>query len=539
MSTTRSAFVSLVRRRLTVRLRLFVLLGIALAMLVGFGRQLLGGITEMNASVQGLCATELPVVQAIAEVRAEFLRARLVERTLMFQNIESDEAKAMLAERAGSLAKVAATWQRAAVAFGGDAVAVEFPARFAEWRKVSDEVMAILQENTPSARRDAIDLSMTLSRDNAAKVDHVLDAGSAIVSRQADARAAAEASRAKALEDGFQIQLYVGGSVLLLLGLLVVHSVVRPLRRAVRALEECASGQGDLSQTLPNASGEIGALSAAFNRFVHGLRTMVGSIRETACRVQASSTEMATVGRDLQQNAAGLDQRLCEAEANSQAVLTKARSAAGCTRELAASIHGIAENASRMSEVAGTVDQGTKSAFDLIDRMGRESAQVQRVVEVIGGVARQTNLLALNASVEAARAGDAGAGFAVVAERVKSLAIETSKATEEIDGRIGGFVDMVASAVRAIDAIRSSTSMLRTASDGIAASVEEQSAVTHGFAESSAEIERASQSINTDMVSARAGADAAQASAAAANHAASTLLDSSAQLSQLVGNFRL
>lgn len=527
------------RSRFTVRLRLISLLLFAGAMLAGLGYELLLGLGQINASVQSLAQRHVPAVNLVGQVRASFLRSYLAERTLLFQSMSTDAAKELVAEHKAGTAAAEATWEKFQEVAPPSAKGLGFRAKWDEWSKVSNEVLGILADDTPAARRDAVDLSMSVSKESASAVEQVLDAAVAACSEGALSEASGAATFASEQQALFYAHLGYGLGALLLLGLVVVQSVVGPLRRTLRALQECADGQGNLTQRLPLASGETGALAVAFNRFVDGLRTMVERMRVTATRVHGASESVAQIGDALTERAEEMDQRLGGASAESQKVQGVTGAAAGSTRELSASIQEIAESAQRFTGTANDVGHLAAETFGIVDEMGRDSGHIQRVVEMIGSIARQTNLLALNASVEAARAGDAGAGFAVVAERVKSLSIETSKATSEIGQRIDAFVGRVQKSVTAIGRIKDAALGLQATTNAIAASVEEQSAVTQEFAGSFQTIQSSTSRIGEELSGMQIVANESKQGATSARSASVELLESSNELTRLVGNFRL
>ncbi|MBL8755784.1 MAG: methyl-accepting chemotaxis protein, partial [Planctomycetes bacterium] len=509
------------RARFTVRLRLLALVAFASLLLGWLGHRLLGGIEQMGASVAHLAERDLPAVDGIGRVRAQFLRAYLIERSLLFQSMGSETAKELVREHGAAIALAEESWSKFVAAVPADAAQNGFAKAFAEWCKVSKEVLGILGDDTPAARRDAIDLSMGLSKENAAAVEQALDEATKACQSSAVAASAAAIADASALRESFVEQLTLGTILLVVLGLVVVHSVVRPLGRVVRALQQCADGNGDLTQRLPVASGEVGALAKAFNRFVEGLHAMVGSLRQTAGRVADAAKAVAEVGDGVTGSAGAVEQGVAKASTASDRVAQTTARAADSTRELSTSITAIAESAQRLMVTAQEVRQRAETTYQVVDEMGRDSSHVQRIVGMIESIARQTNLLALNASVEAARAGEAGAGFAVVAERVKSLSIETAKATAEIGERIESFVGRVADTQKAIGEIKEATTHLETSTAGIASSVEEQSAVTHDFADSFTVIRDAGESIATEMQAMQGSARSASTGAAAARQSSS------------------
>ncbi|MBZ0150503.1 MAG: methyl-accepting chemotaxis protein [Planctomycetes bacterium] len=533
-----SAVFSWFRRHLTVRLRLVSLLLLAGAMLVGIGYRLLGGIEQMADSVRTLAKRDLVAVELLGDVRAGFLRAYRAERSLLFQSLATDSAKETLAEQDQAIGAVDDAWQRFAALNPELAAAAAFAKPWQEWVGVTKEVRGILADDTPAARRDAIDLSMSLSKEVAARVETALDLVSKHCGEQSTAASTAAIAAAAAQKETFSSQTLIVLSVLLGLGLLIVQSVVSPLRRTVRALRSCAEGDGDLSRRLPAASGEIGDLACAFNRFVDGLRQMVEAMRASAQDVHGTAEKMAAVGADLTDNARIVEGRLVSAGSASEAVLQITNTAAESTEGLAGSIQSIEANVIKLSEVVRGVGARATATCEGVEEMGRASAHLQRIVDMIDAVARQTNLLALNASVEAARAGEAGAGFAVVAERVKSLSIESSKATAEIRQRIEEFTGRVATATGAMAEIKGATGELEINTLSISSAIEQQSALTRQFAESFKTMRDKGALIAAELDSLKKGVEETATSASSAKDASCGLVATSTQLSTLVGRFR-
>ena len=149
--------------------------------------------------------------------------------------------------------------------------------------------------------------------------------------------------------------------------------------------------------------------------------------------------------------------------------------------ELAASVGEISRQAADALKISmQAVDQANETNT-IVSGLAVAAQKIGDVVKLINNIAEQTNLLALNATIEAARAGEAGRGFAVVASEVKSLATQTAKATEEISGQIAEVQSTTASAVNVIEAITKTISRVNEISSAIAASVEEQAAVTQSI----------------------------------------------------------
>ncbi len=166
------------------------------------------------------------------------------------------------------------------------------------------------------------------------------------------------------------------------------------------------------------------------------------------------------------------------AAASSEQVSASVASVSSASEEMTASIREISQSVSTSTQIINQASQKASEASEVMNRLGASSSEVGNIVKVITSIAEQTNLLALNATIEAARAGEAGKGFAVVASEVKELAKMTAKSTEDIINIIKGIQDDSANAIEVIKEITEITQQVRDNSNTIASAIEEQTVTT-------------------------------------------------------------
>jgi methyl-accepting chemotaxis protein len=258
-----------------------------------------------------------------------------------------------------------------------------------------------------------------------------------------------------------QRQLIVGIVVsILAIGLLVflVRSITRPLDLIKDRMANLASAEGDLTHELSiDTHAELITLADSFNAFLAKLRGMVNDLKEINQAVGIQVVDVQTIAAETDDNTGrqyseidSVVTAMNEMSAAASEVATFASDAASNAKEASEGVTNTQETLSTAVDGAQALAGDMEGASEAIGQVARRSDDINRILEVIRGIAEQTNLLALNAAIEAARAGEQGRGFAVVADEVRTLASKTRESTDEISQMIEGLQSEVQQTVSVI-----------------------------------------------------------------------------------------
>jgi len=334
--------------------------------------------------------------------------------------------------------------------------------------------------------------------------------------------------------------MLVIGVLIAFVGLLAIwlisRRITRPLRDMVVMLDNIGQGEGDLTQRLNiDSRNELGQIAAGFNAFLARLQGMIGEVVASVQKVSDASEHTADIAIRTDK---GVQTQLAEIELVATAV-----------HEMTATAQDVARSATQAAEAANNADRAANQgrhivrdtgstiteladeigkAVEVVQTLARDSENIDAILVTIRSIAEQTNLLALNAAIEAARAGEQGRGFAVVADEVRNLAQKTQQATGEIQQMIQQLqsgtrsvvqvmeqsqsrtlrsVEQADAAAEALQAITQAVSLINDMNNQIASAAEEQSAVAEDINRNVTNIGQVAQQV-------AAGADeASQASA--------------------------
>ena len=349
--------------------------------------------------------------------------------------------------------------------------------------------------------------------------------------------------------------------------LMVQFGVVRPLDRLVAAMRELAAGHFDIALPGLGRRDEIGAIAAAveaikikaaekarqeadakkaaedqaaaerkatMRRLADDFEKAVGAIVDG---VSSASTELEAAADTLTKTAETTQQLSAVVASASEQASSNVQSVASATEEMTGSVGEISRQVQESSNIALEAVKQAQATDARITELSRAAARIGDVVKLITSVAEQTNLLALNATIEAARAGEAGRGFAVVASEVKALALQTAKATEEISSQIAGMQSQTVLSVTAIKEIGATIGRISEIAATIAAAVEEQGAATAEIARNVQEAAKGTGQVAVNIVDVNRGAGETGSASAQVLASARSLSSESSHLKIEVDKF--
>ena len=513
-------------RNMNIAPRAFLGFAFIAALVIGLSVFSVNRMALIRQATIDMESNQLPSIATLSVMLENSLRLRITSfRTLVNREPASlRETDARIAELIGKLQTAKKAY--AALPTGAEELAVfrQFEATLSTFLEIQAKVLELSGQDKIEDMRVLINTRMKEATDlMGAQINQL------ILMNTKSATDAAALSRQE--YDSANLGI-IGVSVVavlltILLAWLLTRSIVNPLSRAVRAAEEIAAG--DLTRPI-----EVDGKDEAAQLLL-ALVTMQRNLRQTIELISGSSTQLASAAEELsavtEESSRGLQQQNNEIE-----------QAATAVNEMTAAVEEVARNAVSTSEASQQSNQTARQGRDrvvdtvksiqdmtqqlqatsgLVEGLAAQGRDIGKVLDVIRSIAEQTNLLALNAAIEAARAGEAGRGFAVVADEVRALAHRTAQSTTEIEQMVAGIQtrtgDAVQSMSRNTDSTRTTLSLANSAGDALEliteaiAQINERNLVIASASEEQAQVSR---EVDRNLVNIR---DLAAQTAAGAN----------------------
>ncbi|GAA0480764.1 hypothetical protein Ade02nite_55840 [Paractinoplanes deccanensis] len=511
-----------------------VCVAIALAVVVGVGS--LVGLSNTSASAEQIYSSNVSGVNYVGEIRSGLAQSRL------------DVTNQMLSDTAAQKKQYREAFETHFEALTGalaDYRTSEPVVPDADLAELSDDFDAYraLVEDKLLPAGDANDLDawqQTRDTDVAPLMEEV--SGDLDTMRAAENEDAQKNAQGARDEYGMSrtittTLLIVGSAVALLLGWLVARQIVRSMARVKHVCDGLA--EGDLTRTAGlTTNDEPGQMGRSLDVAMSRLRETVMTIDSSAAALGSASDRMSRTAGEIAVSAEESSAQAQTVSAAAEQISRSVDAVSAGSDEMGAAIREISQNAAEAAQVANEAVGLAASTSQTMTKLGESSAEIGDVIKVITSIAEQTNLLALNATIEAARAGEAGKGFAVVASEVKDLAQETGRATENISARVETIQADTGGAVTAIEEISRVIARISDFQTTIASAVEEQTATTAEMNRSVTEAATGTGQIAENITGVADAARRTTDGIARSREATAELATMSTDLSALVSRFR-
>ncbi|ROM63723.1 methyl-accepting chemotaxis protein [Pseudomonas brassicacearum] len=446
-------------RNMNIAPRAFLGFALIGALMLALGVFALTQMSKIRTSGESIAQNSVPSIKALDEFTQLTLRLRVLSYRLLVNREPDIQQKTydLFEQRSQQIRAAQTAYEKLISAPDERAAYDQYVQLLGQYRQLEERMKTLSRNNQVDELRALLNTELLSNSDaiNAA-IGRLVE----INNQQAEDLNQDAVQQYSSAFNWVVTLLVIATGLTLLFAWLLTNSITKPIANALDAAEEIAKGNLTRPITV-DGSDEAG-------RLLRAMSTMQEKLRDTLQRISGSATQLASAAEELNsvtdESARGLTQQNNEIE-----------QAATAVNEMTSAVEEVARNAVSTSEASKNATtsagdgrdlvQETVSAIErmsadvqgtaaLIGNLANESRDIGKVLDVIRGLADQTNLLALNAAIEAARAGEAGRGFAVVADEVRALAHRTQQSTSEIERMIGS---IQSGTEHAVDSMRNST----------------------------------------------------------------------------------
>ncbi len=529
------------------------LLGFALigALMLALGIFSLTQMSKIRDAGEDIEQITVPSIKSLDQINLLTLRLRTLSYRLMI-NREADVVQntySQLNERNSQIDAARKVYEPLIASDEERAVYNQFVQVLGQYRQLEARMVQLSQANDLPAIRELINRDLLQSMEQITTAMDKLVKINTEQTRDINLAAADQYSTAFTLVIG----LLVAATVLTFLcAIVLTRSIVKPIDEVLGVAEQIATG--NLTHSIrPQGTDEAARLQQAIARMQEQLRDTLQQISGSATQLASAAEELNSVteesARGLQQQNNEIEQAATAVTEMTSAVEEVARNAVSTSEASAEATRSATDGRDLVMETVSAIERmsnDVQSTSVLVGNLAEQSRDIGKVLDVIRGLADQTNLLALNAAIEAARAGEAGRGFAVVADEVRALAHRTQQSTAEIERMVssiqGGTEQAVSSMRNSTERAESTLNIARGAGSaldtitGAVAQINERNLVIASAAEEQAQVAREVDRnlVNINDLSVQSATGAHQTSAASAE-----LSRLAVDLNSLVGRFRV
>lgn len=431
-------------KRLGLRVKVALPFAITAVALIVIGLFAVSTVRNLVSDTDNIAETYLPSVSEILNGDRDLYQAMVAQMAFVDAQFNNEEGENYLASFDENAGQALERFNQAVARLEGTGVsdvARGFDTAYERWLSSAQRVLQLAETGDPEQARSLAASETNELFDN---LRNYFDEVGAHADAQAQIRAGEASSEGQS--SSVTILLITVVAILISIGLFAVFlkMIIASISALRDQLDNIAQGEGDLTQRIPvEMDDDLGKLAKSFNLVLENLQSMIGSIQQLTRELGTGASDLARAAKD---NNDGVTRQTDSISMVATAI-----------NEMQSAIEEVAGNASRAAEITREAEEKGKNgariirssseqvhrlaaqiskAVEVIRKLSDDSDNITSVLDVIRGIAEQTNLLALNAAIEAARAGEQGRGFAVVADEVRTLAQRTGQSTEDIQTMI-------------------------------------------------------------------------------------------------------